>query len=115
MTYETFEIVINDTTVAYCAVDKKRNQFGYAPVEDESLSTVLKYVVDEPSLNLTVLLDDGMQFRAIEPKDDLFIKALNHHLPRKYHVANVQKCNTDKSIKSYLNYLLKGEYLEEAM
>jgi len=115
MTYETFEIVINDITVAYCAIDKEHNQFGYAPVEGETLSTVLKYIVDEPVFNLTVSLDDGMQMQNIEPKDDLFIKALNHHLPRKYHIANVQKRETDKNMKSYLNFLLKGEYLEEAV
>ena len=113
MTYETFEIVINDITVAYCAIDKENNQFGYVPVEDETLSTVLKYVVDEPTLNLTVSLDDSMQLQNFEPKDELFIKALNYHLPRKYHVANVQERETDKSLKSYLNYLLTGDYLEE--
>ena len=113
MIYETFEIVINDTTVAYCAVDKEKKQFGYVPVEDETLSTILKFVVDDPMMGFLVDTEDGLRQRKVEPGDEMFLSVLGYHLPIKYHIANVQQQETDKEMKLFLNYLLKGDAIEE--
>ena len=105
MKYDVFEIVVNKRTIAYCSIDKENNKFGYIPVEDESLATVLKYIVDEPIMSLTVSLDNGLCRESFEPKDDLFLKALAYHLPRKYKVSNLHQRESDKNMKSFLREL----------
>ena len=105
MNYHTFEIAVDAITVAYCCIDKEHNQLGYVPIEDETLSTVLRYIIDDPHLSLTVDLDNTLQLQTFQPKDELFLKALSYHLPRKYKIKNIAIQESDKSMYDFLKSL----------
>jgi hypothetical protein len=106
MTYQVFDITINDRVVAHGCVDKANNRFGFIPREDEKMATILKYIVDEPVFGLMTSFDNGVRLEQAEPKDSQFIDALTYHLPRKYHISNVRTETSDKSISKLLQSYL---------
>jgi hypothetical protein len=102
MTYQIFDITINDRVVAHGCIDKQNNKFGFIPKEDEKMATILKYIVDAPIFDLMTSFDNGVRIEKTQPKDNLFMDALIYHLPRKYKVSNVRTQESDKSISKVL-------------